>query len=56
VDFDAGTVRLDAGTTKDGEARVFPFTAELRALLIAQRAACDAIQRERGIILRHVFC
>jgi integrase len=55
VDFDAGTVRLDAGTTKNGEARVFPFTTELRALLVAQRAACDAIQRERGIIVRHVF-
>jgi integrase len=55
VDFDAGTVRLDAGTTKNGEARVFPFTAELRALLVAQRAACDAIARERGVIVRHVF-
>jgi integrase len=55
VDLDAGTVRLDAGTTKNGEARVFPFTAELKALLVAQRAACDAIARERGIIVRHVF-
>jgi integrase len=27
-----------------------------RALLIAQRAACDAIQRERGIVVRYVFC
>jgi integrase len=55
VDFDAGTVRLDAGTTKNGAGRLVAFTRELRALLIAQRAACDAIQRERGIIVRYVF-
>jgi integrase len=55
VDLNAGTVRLDPGTTKNGEGRVFPFTAELRALLVAQRAACDAIRRERGIIVRNVF-
>ncbi len=55
VDFEAGTVRLEAGTTKNGEARVFPFTRELRALLEAQRAYTDAVQRERGIICPHVF-
>ena len=30
VDFAAGEVRLDAGTTKNGDGRVFPMTAELR--------------------------
>jgi integrase len=38
VDFDAGEVRLDAGTTKNREGRVFPFTAELRKMLKAQHA------------------
>ena len=55
IDSDAGTVRLDAGTTKNGEGRVFPFTVELRALLEAQRAYTEAVQRERGIICPSVF-
>ncbi|MGH7966749.1 MAG: tyrosine-type recombinase/integrase, partial [Candidatus Binatia bacterium] len=33
VDFEAGTVRLEPGTTKNKEARVFPLTHELHALL-----------------------
>jgi integrase len=36
VDFAAGEVRLDAGTTKNGEGRVFPITDDLRALLQVQ--------------------
>ena len=37
VDFAGGVVRLDPGTTKNREGRVFPLTAELRKLLEAQR-------------------
>lgn len=33
VDFTAGEIRLDPGTTKNREGRVFPMTAELRTLL-----------------------
>jgi hypothetical protein len=33
----AGEVRLDAGTTKNGEALVFPFTKELRRVLDDQQ-------------------
>jgi integrase len=55
VDFEGGTVRLDAGTTKNGDGRVFPMTAELRELLEAQRAHREAVQRERGEIIPHVF-
>ncbi|MEO8683176.1 MAG: tyrosine-type recombinase/integrase, partial [Vicinamibacterales bacterium] len=33
-----GTVRLDAGTTKNGEGRVFPFTEALKAVLASQHA------------------
>jgi len=55
IDFDAGTVRLDAGTTKNGEGRVFPFTHELRALLLALRDYTRQIERERGVICPWVF-
>jgi integrase len=56
VDFTGrGEVRLDPHTTKNGEARVFPMTAELRALLEAQRAHTDQMQREQQRIIPHVF-
>jgi integrase len=38
VDFSGGVIRLDPGTTKNREGRVFPMTTELRTLLEAQRA------------------
>jgi integrase len=38
IDFAAGEIRLDAGTTKNREGRVFPMTDDLRALLEAQHA------------------
>ena len=37
VDFAGGVIRLDPGTTKNREGRVFPMTAELRKLLEKQR-------------------
>ena len=41
----AGEVRLDPGTTKNLEGRVFYLTSELKELLKAQRKAADRIQR-----------
>jgi len=55
VDFDAGEVRLDPGTTKTGEGRMFPFTADLRALLERRRAVTRARERDLGRIIPHVF-
>lgn len=55
IDFAAGEVRLYAGTTKNGEGRVFPMTSRLRALLEAQRDATRQIERERGKIIAPVF-
>lgn len=55
VDFDAGTIRLDAGMTKNGEGRVFPFTAELRSLLGQLRANTTALERQNGLICPWVF-
>jgi integrase len=37
VDLQAGEVRLDPGTTKNGEGRVFPITGELRRVFEAQQ-------------------
>src|SRR5215471_11564419 len=35
VDFDANTVRLEVSTTKNKSGRIFPLTAELRAVLLS---------------------
>jgi integrase len=55
VDFQAGTVRLEPGTTKNREGRAFPFTDELRALLEARRECTDKVQKARGCIIPYVF-
>lgn len=43
VSFDNGEIRLDRGSTKNGESRVFPMTAELRSILEAIAPARPAI-------------
>jgi integrase len=54
VDLQAGEVRLDAGTTKNGEGRVFPFTKALRAVLEAQKQQAEQL-KHAGTITRFVF-
>jgi integrase len=54
VDWTGRVVRLDPGTTKNGEGRSFPFTAAIDALLTAQRADHDRL-KEAGRIVPHVF-
>jgi integrase len=54
VDFKAGEVRLDKGTTKNGEERVFPMTVELRTLLEARKAEHDRLKKA-GMIIPNVF-
>jgi hypothetical protein len=54
VDFTAGELRLDAGTTKNGEARIFPFTSELRTLL-KERDAERKRLKKAGVIMPLVF-
>ena len=49
-----GTVRLEPGTTKNAQGRVFPLTDELREVLETQRAAVDAL-KATGIITPWVF-
>jgi integrase len=55
VDFQAREVRLEAGTTKNDEARIFPFSEALAAILTAQRAYTDDVQRRRNMIVPWVF-
>ncbi len=54
IDFEAGEVRLDAGSTKNGQARTFPMTAELRRVFEAQQVEADRLKGQ-GIIPRYVF-
>jgi integrase len=54
VDFKAGIIRLDPGTTKNLEGRVF-VTPELRATLEAQRTVTEAKQQKTGSITPWVF-
>ena len=57
VDFEAGTVRLDPGTTKNDEGRVFPFTAlpALSDLLKRQRERTTAIEKATDTIIPWIF-
>lgn len=55
VDLRVGEVRLDPGTTKNREGRVFYLTPELLQLLKDQRASADEIQRQKNMIVQHVF-
>jgi integrase len=55
VDLKAATVRLEPGTTKNKEGRMFYLTPELRATLEAQRASTEAFQRRQGVIIPWVF-
>jgi integrase len=50
----AGVVRLEPGTTKNGDGREFPCTQELRDLLVQQEEEKKRLQRE-GIICPWVF-
>ncbi len=55
VDLRVGEVRLDPGTTKNREGRVFYLTPELQQLLKEQRASADDIQRQKNMIVQHMF-
>lgn len=55
VDFRAGVVRLEPGTTKNDEGRLFPLIPELRASLEAQRERTRALERKLGQVIPWVF-
>lgn len=49
VELESGVVRLDPGTTKNLEGRVFPLTGALRSILARRKAGRE------GLAVRHVF-
>lgn len=55
IDFDAGTVTLDPGTTKNREGRTFVMTIELRQMLNSQRTKTTELERQRSKIISWVF-
>ena len=57
VDFPAGVVRLEPGTTKNDEGVEFPFRVlpELETMLQTQWAMTQTIERESGQVLPWVF-
>jgi integrase len=57
VDLLTGTVRLEPGTTKNGEGRLFPFGSlpELKDILQAQRQRTSELQAKTDRLISWVF-
>lgn len=57
VDFTAGVVRLEPGTTKNREGRTFPFSVypALETLLRRRRDTTSAVERRLGQVVPWVF-
>jgi integrase len=56
VDVDHGWLRLEPEETKNRKGRQFPLVPALRALLEAQRARGEAIQKTTGRLIPWIFC
>jgi hypothetical protein len=55
VDLYAGTLRLDAGTTKNDDGREAYMTPELRRLVVAQIERVRALERRLGRMIPYPF-
>jgi integrase len=55
VDLKAGTLRLDPGTTKNGEGRVVYLTPELKTMLAEQLERVDQLSKTTERIIPWVF-
>jgi integrase len=55
LDLKVGTLRLNPGSTKNGEGRLVYLTPELKTLLAAQVERVDALQRRLGRIIPYLF-
>lgn len=54
IDLETGEIRLDPGSTKNGDGRVAFLPPAALETLRAWRRETDALERERGVIVRHV--
>ena len=55
IDLDAGTLRLEPGTTKNHEGRVVYMTPELKTLVSAQIGRVKLLSRKLGRVLPQLF-
>jgi integrase len=55
LDLEAGTLRLEPGSTKNDEGRVVYVTPELKSLLAAQLERIRAVEKKTGRIIPHLF-
>jgi len=55
LDYEAGTLRLEPGITKNDDGRLVHLTREVRALLQGQLERVDALQRKLGRIVPYLF-
>ena len=55
IDLEAGTLRLEPGTTKNQEGRVVYMTPELKALVSAQIGRVKLLSRRLGRVLPQLF-
>jgi integrase len=55
VDLDAGTLRLDPGTTKNDEARIVYLTPGLKSLLAVQVERVRTLEHRLGRIIPYLF-
>ena len=55
LDLDAGTLRLEPGTTKNDDGRVVYLTPELKASIMAQLERVRTLERETGQIIPYLF-
>jgi integrase len=55
LDLDAGTLRLEPGTTKNDEGRLVYLPPDLKAQLAAQVERVRALERHTGRIIPYLF-
>jgi len=55
LDLEAGTLRLEPGSTKNDEGRIVYLTPELKSLLAAQLERIRAVEKKTGRIIRYLF-
>ena len=55
LDVEAGTLRLEPGTTKNDEGRLVYLTPELKSLLAAQVERARTLEKKLGRIIPYVF-